>query len=407
MKIFGYDIQFNKAENVSVNRPANSDIRKRITVPTQLYRSRQDISQWRAALTSAESIYSPQRYLLYRCYNDIVLDAHLTAAINQRKNLTLSKEFEVKVNDEEDEELCKLIKTKWFRDFLDYSLDSIFYGYSLIQFDSLVEDTFKAVELIPREYVKPEFHIVTNSYADLEGADYLENPYKNWCIGVGRERDLGLLMKAAPLVIWKKNALGAWAEYAEVFGVPLRIGKTNVRDEETRANMEGFLKNLGTSSYGVFDTDDLIEIVDSGKSDAYQVFDMMIARCNSEISKLILGQTATMDEKSFVGSAEVQERVLKNVAFNDEFFIEGVLNYQLVPMMQRLGIFPPNTKIKVETEEELSLLDQSKIDIELIKTGKFTFSAEYLDEKYGSEVIEVMEQNSVENIKNRLDNLYK
>ncbi len=35
-------------------------------------------------------------------------------------------------------------------------------------------------------------------------------------------------------------------------------------------------------------------------------------------------------------------------------------------MMQRLGIFPPNTKIKVETEEELSLLDQSKIDIELI-----------------------------------------
>ena len=103
MKIFGYDIQFNKAENVSVNRPQNSDIRKRITVPTQLYRSRQDISQWRAALTSAESIYSPQRYLLYRCYNDIVLDAHLTAAINQRKNLTLSKEFEVKVNDEENE----------------------------------------------------------------------------------------------------------------------------------------------------------------------------------------------------------------------------------------------------------------------------------------------------------------
>ena len=46
MKIFGYDIQFNKAENISVNRPANSDIRKRITVPTHLYMSRQDIAQW-------------------------------------------------------------------------------------------------------------------------------------------------------------------------------------------------------------------------------------------------------------------------------------------------------------------------------------------------------------------------
>jgi Protein of unknown function (DUF935). len=60
-----------------------------------------------------------------------------------------------------------------------------------------------------------------------------------------------------------------------------------------------------------FDTDDLIELVESNRSDAYNVFDMMIQRCNSEISKLILGQTGTLDEKAYVGSAEVQERVLK------------------------------------------------------------------------------------------------
>jgi hypothetical protein len=134
---------------------------------------------------------------------------------------------------------------------------------------------------------------------------------------------------------------------------------------------------------------------------------MMIQRCNSEISKLILGQTGTLDEKAYVGSAEVQERVLKNVAYNDEFFIEGVLNYQLVPMMQRLGLFPEGAKIKFKAEEDLSLIDQSKIDIELIKTGKFTFTPEYLDEKYGSEVIPVNDPNSVQEIKNRLDNLYK
>jgi len=114
-----------------------------------------------------------------------------------------------------------------------------------------------------------------------------------------------------------------------------------------------------------------------------------------------------MDEKAFVGSAEVQERVLKNVAYNDEFFIEGVINYQLVPMMVRLGIFPEGVTISVKSEEELTLLDQSKIDIELIKTGKFTFTPEYLDEKYGSEVIPVEDLSSVQNIKNRLDNLYK
>lgn len=407
MKIFGLDIKLNKTENVSVNRPINSDIRRKITTPTQLYRSRQDIASWRYALTAAESIINPQRYNLYKIYNDIILDAHLSAAIQQRKNLTLAKDFEVKVNDEVNEDLEKIIKTKWFREFIDYSLDSIFWGHSLIQFDSVVDNTFKCVELVPREYVKPEFHIVTSNYSNITGTDYLELPYSNWCISVGKDKDLGLLNKATPLVLWKKNAIGAWAEFCEVFGVPIRIGKTNVRDEETRANMEGFIKNLGTSSWGVFDTDDLIEIVESGRSDAFQVFDMMIQRCNSEISKLILGQTATMDEKSFVGSAEVQERVLDKIAYADEFFIENVINFQLVPMMIRLGIFPEGTKICVESEEELTLLDQSKIDIELIKTGKFTFTPEYLDEKYGSEVMVVEDLNSVQNIKNRLENLYK
>jgi phage gp29-like protein len=407
MKLFGYNIDFNKVQDVSVNMPKLADIRKRITTPTQLYRGFTNIETYKLAVTRAESLTAPQRSELYKVYKNIELDAHLTAAVNQRKNLTLSKDFDVKLNGEENEELEYIIKQKWFRDFIDYSLDAIYYGHSLIQFDSVIDNAFKSVELVPREYVKPEFHIVTNTYADLSGTDYLEAPYNNWCIGVGKPRDLGLYMKAAPLVIWKKNALGAWSEFVEIFGSPIRIGKTDVRDEETRANMESMLKNMGVASYGVFDTGDLIELVESNRSDAYNVFDMMIQRCNSEISKLILGQTGTLDEKAYVGSAEVQERVLKNVAYNDEFFIEGVLNYQLVPMMTRLGIFPEGVKITVKAEDDLTLIEQSKIDIELIKTGKFTFTPEYLDEKYGSEVIAVNDPTDVVNIKNRLDNLYK
>jgi len=409
MKLFGYDINFGKAQDVSVNMPKNSDIRKRITTPTQLYRGTTDISTYKSAVIRAESLISPQRNELYKVYKNIELDAHLTAAVNQRKNLTLCKDFDVIINDEESEDLEYIIKQKWFRDFIDLSLDSIFYGHSLIQLDSVIDNAFKSVSLVPREYVKPEFHIVTNTYADLSGTDYLDPLYRNWVIGVGKERDLGLYLKAAPLVIWKKNALGAWSEFVEIFGSPIRIGKTNVRDEETRYNMEQYLKNMAVASYGVFDTDDLIELVESNRSDAYQVFDMMIQRCNSEISKLILGQTGTLDEKAYVGSAEVQERVLKNVAYTDEFFIEGVLNYQLVPVMTRLGILPQGASIRVKADEDLSLIEQSKIDIELIKTGKFSFTPEYLSEKYGSEVIEVtqpIEQNTISNISNSLKDLY-
>lgn len=406
----GFFDRFKKVQDISVNRPQQADIRKRITTPTQLYRSRQGIAELKAAITNAESLVSPQRQLLYKVYQNIVLDSHLTAAINQRKNLTMSLDYDVVDKDgNENEELEKIIEQKWFRDLIDFSLDSIFWGYSLVQFDSIIEDSFKNVELVPREYVKPELHIVTQTYADLVGTDYLEAPFRNWCIGVGKPKDLGLLMKAAPLIIWKTNAMGAWSEYIEVFGTPIRIGRTNVRDEETRANMEAMLRGMGTAAYGVFDTDDLIELVESNKTDAYNVFDMMVNRCNSEISKLILGQTATMDEKSFVGSAEVQERVLQQVGFADEVFIENVLNGQLVPMLSRLGIWKDGFKIKVAKDQEFTLDQKSKFDIELLKTGKYKFTAEYLLDNYGADVIEVIEptQTTVKAVKNSLERYYK
>jgi len=406
----GFLDYFKKAQDVSVNRPQQADIRKRITTPTQLYRSRQGIAELKVAITNAESLVAPQRALLYKVYQNIVLDAHLTAAINQRKNLTMCLDYDV-VDKEgnENEELENIIEQKWFRDFIDFSLDSIFWGYSLIQFDSIIEDSFKNVELVPREYVKPEFHIVTNTYADLTGTDYLEAPFRNWCIGVGKPKDLGLLMKAAPLIIWKTNAMGAWSEYIEVFGTPIRIGKTDVRDKETADNMENMLRNMGVAAYGMFDTGDLIELVESNKSDAYNVFNEMIGRCNSEISKLILGQTGTMDEKSFVGSAEVQERVLEKVGYNDEIFIENVLNTQLVPMLTRLGIWKEGFKIKVAKDQEFTLDQKSKFEIELLKTGKYKFTPEYLLENYGSEVIEVAtpETTSVKAVKNSLERYYK
>lgn len=403
MKIFGFEI--NKPQNkLEVVQPAK-DIRRVIKTPTQVTRVTTDLLKYRYAVNAAEQITNPQRYQLHQIYNQVVLDAHVTSVMQQRKNLILQKEFYVYNPDgSENEEKTKLIRTKWFNEYLDYALESIFYGHSLIQFDSIVEmngiNQFKDVELVPRIYVKPELHIVTEDYSALTGTDYLEKPYNRWCIGVGKSKDLGLLLKIAPLQIWKKNALGAWAEYTEKFGSPIRIGKTATRDEATTTNMENMLRNMGNSAWGLFDLDDEIELIESNRTDAYEVFDKMIERCNSEISKLVLGQTGTSDEKSFVGSAEVHERILKSYEWSDEIFIKGINNYQLIPMLNELGFGLEGMTIGIEAEDELSLLDQSKFDLELIKSGLFTFSAEYLKEKYGSEPIEVEQPDTTKELKN-------
>lgn len=410
MEIFGRHIPFTEIKNASANRPSEADIRRFTQQPNQqVIRIRQDIGKWRVALQVAESVINPQRYQLYQLYKDVVLDAHLTACIQQRKNLTLSKSYKVVDSaGNEVEKKTAIIRSKWFWDFMDLALDSKFYGFSLVQFGDLLNDSFKTVELVPRIYVKPELHIVTETWGAQTGKDFLESPFKEWTIGVGYPNDLGLLAKAAPLIIWKKNALGAWSEFQEVFGSPVRIGKTNVRDNATRSNMENFLKNMGNTSYAVIDTEDIIDLVETNRTDAHGVFDMLIQRVNSEIAKLILGQTATTDEKSFVGSAEVQERVLANYAELDERFIEGVLNYQLIPLLNGLGMGFEGLKIESEDDEELTLQEAIKVDAEIMKY--FDVDPAYILEKYGTPVEKkaIVAPVAMDGkVKNKLDELYQ
>jgi phage gp29-like protein len=414
MKIFGFNISREKAltqiENVAdEKRPASADVRRRIIKPQQqVIITKEDQATLKSAIIAAESTVTPQRALLYRLYKRIDYDAHLTAAVQQRKNLTLSRKFKV-VNKagEENEQLTALIQKKWFFDFVDLALDSIFWGYSLIQFGDLIKDEFTNVELVPRIYVKPEFHTVVETTAGVVGVDYLSAPYRDWCIGVGKERDLGLYVKAAPLILWKQGALGAWSNFQQLFGIPIRIGKTGARDEATRANMELMLKDMGQALYAIVDTDDIIELLEQKNTDAYQVFDMMIARCNQEISKLILGQTGTMDEKAYVGAAEVMERVVSNYMEADEVFTQGVLNYQLIPLLERHGIMFNGDTIICEDDEDIPLTEAIKIDAELMKV--FDVDEKYIMEKYGTPVKKKPEPKvdpGMMRVKNDLDEYY-
>lgn len=405
MEILGIHIPFTKVANAEA--PKAKDIRRKITFEQTLHRTRQDIATWRSALLQAESLHYPNRQELYRLYKDIVLDAHLTGLINTRKYQVLQSEFKVidKAGNEV-EDKTELIKQKWFYDFVDYSLDSIFYGFSLIQFGKLENNYFDNVDLVPRQYVKQEFDIVVDSPASITGENYLDAKYRGWVIGVGNKRDLGLLAKAAPYVLWKKGAIQAWAEFTEIFGTPIRIGKTNVRDETTRSNMEGFLKNMGVSAYGVFDTDDIIELIESNRSDAYEVFDKLIERCNSELSKLILGQTGTTDEKSYSGSANVHERILNMYGENDEVFIENVFTYQLIPLLNIQGFGFEGLRIEANEEDKFTYEEKSKIDLELLKY--YDIDPKYIEQEYGTPVQAKAVENkgSVESIKNKLDEYY-
>ena len=381
---------YNDIFNFNKPQPQKANIRKTIDFEQQLQRVRQDATKFNIALQAAESPMYPNRFLLMQTYQQIVLDGQVQSAMLQRKSKVLCKRFIVCGPDGEcDETKTALFNQKWFYDFQNLALDSIFWGFSCVQFGAIMNDKYTSVDLIPRIYVVPEFSLVrTNTATVTEGKRFDEAPYNNWCIGVGEKKDLGLMMYLAPYVIWKKNSLAAWAEFAEVFGSPIRVGKTDVRDEMTRKNMENMLRNMGVASWAVLDLNDNIELMQASRTDAYAVFDKMVERCNSEISKIILGQTGTTDEKAYSGSANVHEGVAAMIAKQDTLKMQFIIEDQLVPMMIRNGFDLTGCTFKYDESESLPLAEQAKIDASFMPYVKF--DNEYLEHKYGIELMETM-----------------
>jgi phage gp29-like protein len=200
--------------------------------------------------------------------------------------------------------------------------------------------------------------------------------------------------------------LGAWAEFAEVFGSPIRVTKTDVRDETTRKNAENMMRNMGVATWSVLDLNDEFEIVANSQSDSFNVFDKMVERCNSEISKIILGQTGTTDEKAYSGSADVHKDVLKMINNQDMMNMEFVINNQLLPMCNKVGFDFNGLKFEFDRSENVSIQDKARIDASFMPYMKY--DKEYLENTYKIEIEEMTEpKESSEEIQNRLKEIYK
>jgi len=106
--------------------------------------------------------------------------------------------------------------------------------------------------------------------------------------------------------------------------------------------------------------------------------------------------------------AQLCDPMLDMVGERLQQIIYSVNNDQLVPMMNNLGFGLEGCYIKVEAENGLTLKEQSEYEIELLKTGKFTMTPDYIKEKYGTEVIEVKEpvDTNIKDYKNVLSKYY-
>lgn len=350
------------------------DLIQRIEI-TQNKRSAQDIDSWRNAIKSAESTFFPRRTLLYDLYSEVLLDGHLAAVIEKRKLSVINTPLHFEENGKMNDEITSMISTENFLSLLEDILESKIFGHSLIELS--FENGILIPTLIPRKHVVPERGIIIKRQSDTEGFSYREFPFTNYLLEVGEKDSLGLLMKAAQYVIYKRGGFGDWAQYCELFGMPFRVAKYDGYDEKTRTDLESALKAAGSAAYIVIPKEADLNFIQNNTQGSAILYDMLVDSCNKEMSKLILGQTMTTEASGAYAQAKVHQEVEMEIHFGDKLFVKNILNDKLIPLLKIHGFNVANGKFIFQEKENIDKKTRLEMDLKLAEKIKIDDSYFY------------------------------
>ena len=354
--------------------------------------TRKDIADWRQAWQMAINVDSPSRQRLYDIYRDVEVDSHLSGCVEQRVGFVMARSFKlVDAKGNKDKDAQHYFDQSWFKQLCRLVLESRYWGHSLIELPDVTSDgdgcpTYSGVKLIPRKHVIPEYHrVITNLGQDwTSGIDYHDPAYYDSLIEAGQPDDLGLYLKAAQHTIPKKNMLAFWDAFGEIFGMPLRVAKTSSRDEAERNRISRQLSSLGFAGSAVLPEDTELEFIESSRGDAYNVYNQRVDRANSELSKLIIGQTMTIEDGSSLSQSQTHLQVFQNLVDADADMLRDVINNQLIPRMILHGF--PLESLRFDWDDSVDYTPEQQVAYETMIADRYDVDPQYFAEKYSMPV---------------------
>lgn len=373
----------NKRITISGNIPRLNQKQPAIIRLTQPKRFNIDTSDFMAAIHAAENVDYAQRTKLYDLYTDILLDAHLSSVIDKRKNAVLSSSVEFQRNGKPDDAINEQILSPWFYRCVSDILDARFWGFSLLQFYK--NNEWIDYDLVPRKHVEPIRRLILSRQTDIQGISWDEF---SDLLFVGRDADLGLLAKAAPWVIYKRNTTADWAQFSEVFGMPIQEYIYDTDDEDARERALQDANSIGSLATFIHGKDTELQLREAGnKTGSADVYERLVERCNSEISKLILGNTLTTESSDNGTQAlgTVHKKVEESVAKADREYVLKVLNYDMTDIFARMGINTSGGKFCFPEKKDVDPNTEMSVLTQLHTTFSLPIDDDYLYEKFGIE----------------------
>lgn len=153
----------------------------------------------------------------------------------------------------------------------------------------------------------------------------------------------GLARAAAWGYLFKNYALKDWVAFAEIFGLPMRVGKygTGETEENIRRLMQA-VTDIGSDAAAVIPQSMMIEFIGAGPSSgSVDLYEKLCDYLDKQVSKATLGQTATTDAApgaGLSGSGSQHGDVRDDIKRSDAKQLAATINRDLVTPYVRLNL---------------------------------------------------------------------
>lgn len=255
---------------------------------------------------------------------------------------------------------------------LQAEIDELFYQYP--NFENLLMDMMDAVghgfsaleiewKLEGGKYIPNNFIARPQSWFKLDKNDnlLLKTPTNTmgeplrqfgWVVHSHKSRSvqlarMGLFRTLAWLYMFKHYSVRDFAEFLELYGMPIRIGKygAGATNEEKRTLLRA-LAQIGHNAAGIMPDSMTIELhnaANTGAGSANNPFLQMVDWCEKSIARLILGQTLTSgaDGKSSTNAlGNVHNEVRRDLLVSDAKQVAQTITQQIILPYLQINVDP-------------------------------------------------------------------
>ncbi|MCR5855985.1 DUF935 domain-containing protein [Mesorhizobium sp. J428] len=169
----------------------------------------------------------------------------------------------------------------------------------------------------------------------------------------------GLARGAAWAFLFKSFTIKDWAIFVEAYGQPLRLGKYDAgATNEDKDKLLDAVTSIGTDYAAIVPNGMAIEFIEANLSGSHELYEKRADWLDRQISKLVLGQTATTDAiKGGYAVGKTHDGVRADLERADAKQLAGTLNRDIsVPLVAlNFGLQKKYPRIKIGRPEEIDV----------------------------------------------------